>query len=262
MGVSVRLMTGLALAALSACGPTPREPETRPTTASATNVASPPATSSSSPPPPTPVPPPVPAPVATAPPAFVEPDYAPRDECLARAGWPAFAERLRAAVKARDPAGLTALAAPDVLLDYGGGSGTGELARRLADPKAPLWHELDDALSLGCAIQGGLAVMPWYFWNLPDDIDSAGTMVVIGAEVPMRSKPSATAEPVMILNWPMVTIDSVLFDPKARFNVVRTREGKRKGYVETARMRSVLAHRLIAEPTNGDWRITAFVAGD
>lgn len=206
------------------------------------------------------VPDPVPLRAEVPPPA--EPNYTPRDECSALPGWPAFSERLRAAVQARDATALAGLAAPDVLLDYGGGSGTGELAKRLTDPKAPLWHELDDALSLGCAIQGGLAVQPWYFWNLPDDIDSASTMVVTGSAVPLRARPSATAESTMTLNWPMVTIDSVRFDPKARFNVVRTREGKRKGYVETARMRSVLAYRLIAEPSNGDWRITAFVAGD
>ena len=259
MRALVRSLTGAALLALAACGSSPRQPasDATPRAAVAPSQAAP---VTEEPPVAAAVPDPVP-PRAAVPP-LAEPDYTPRDECSALPGWPAFSERLRAAVQARDATALAGLAAPDVLLDYGGGSGTGELAKRLADPKAPLWHELDDALSLGCAIQGGLAVQPWYFWNLPDDIDSASTMVVTGSDVPLHARPSATAEPVAMLDWPMVTIDSVRFDPKARFNLVRTREGRRKGYVETTRMRGVLAYRLIAEPNNGDWRITAFVAGD
>ncbi|NLR72260.1 hypothetical protein HGI47_15400 [Novosphingobium sp. ERN07] len=214
---------------------------------------------------PSPAPLPEPEPSASAATAMEEPPalagirYAPRDDCADKPGWPAFRKALVTAIKARDADAMAALATPDIALDYGGGSGTAELKKRLADPESGLWHELSTILPLGCAVEGGLAAMPWVFWNVPEAVDSYNAMLVLGNETPLREKPGG--EDISPVGWFIVGIDPMDFDPKANTTRVTLDNGQ-KGWVETAKLRSLLDYRLIAEPKDGVWRITAFIAGD
>lgn len=210
---------------------------------------------------PTPDVPLTPADTASALPAIA---LAPRDDCAALPGWSAFATRLAAAVKARDAAALAALSSPDVTLDYGGGHGPAQLQKRLAAPAgAAIWADLARILPLGCAVQGDLVVMPWFFWNVPDEVDPGMTMLVTGQGVPLRAKPSDTAPEVDRLDWSLVTIaTSPSYNPAARYTAVITGKPQRKGWIETARLRSLLARRIIAERKGDDWHISALVAGD
>ncbi|KPF53187.1 hypothetical protein IP65_14415 [Novosphingobium sp. AAP1] len=210
---------------------------------------------------PTPDVPLTPADTASALPAIALP---PRDDCAALPGWSAFATRLAAAVKARDAAALAALSSPDVTLDYGGGHGPAQLQKRLAAPAgAAIWADLARILPLGCAVQGDLVVMPWFFWNVPDEVDPGMTMLVTGQGVPLRAKPSDTAPEVDKLDWSLVTIaTSPSYNPAARYTAVITGKPQRKGWIETARLRSLLARRIIAERKGDDWHISALVAGD
>ncbi|MBB3359663.1 MULTISPECIES: hypothetical protein [Novosphingobium] len=210
---------------------------------------------------PTPDVPLTPADTASALPAIALP---PRDDCAALPGWSAFATRLAAAVKTRDAAALAALSSPDVTLDYGGGHGPAQLQKRLAAPAgAAIWADLARILPLGCAVQGDLVVMPWFFWNVPDEVDPGMTMLVTGQGVPLRAKPSDTAPEVDRLDWSLVTIaTSPSYNPAARYTAVITGKPQRKGWIETARLRSLLARRIIAERKGDDWHISALVAGD
>src|SRR5690606_6435813 len=90
--------------------------------------------------------------------------FAPRDECAEVQGASVFQRQLAAAIEARDAEVLATLAAEDVKLDFGGGTGRAELQRRLADESTGLWRELDELMRLGCAAndQGGITI-PWYF---------------------------------------------------------------------------------------------------
>lgn len=185
--------------------------------------------------------------------------YPPRDDCSAVPGWLAFHKTLSLAIRARDPAALAALASPDIKLDYGGGHGTDELQKRLADPERQLWEELESILPLGCAFEGGLAAMPWVFWNVPDTIDSYSAMLVIGADVELLKKPKGKAQGNV--GWFIVGIDPMDYKPDAKMTRVTLDDGT-KGWVETARLRNLLDYRLIAEPKDGGWQITAFIAGD
>jgi len=185
--------------------------------------------------------------------------YAPRDDCSAKPGWAAFRKALTTAVRARDADALAALAAPDIALDYGGGSGSDELKKRLADPERGLWQELSAIMPLGCAVEAGLAAMPWVFWNAPESIDSGTAVLVLGEETPLREKPGG--KDISPAGWFIVSIDPMTFDPKAKATRVTLDNGQ-KGWIETAKLRSLLDYRLIAEPQDGTWRITAFIAGD
>src|SRR5688500_15712645 len=65
--------------------------------------------------------------------------FAPRDDCAGIEGADRFRERLAAAVEARDADALVALAADDINLDFGGGTGAAELRTRLEDDSRNLW---------------------------------------------------------------------------------------------------------------------------
>ena len=84
--------------------------------------------------------------------------YAPQDECKNKPGAEDFRTQLAAAVKAKDAAKLAALAAPDVKLDFGGGSGAAELRKRLAGNQN-LWDELTELMALGCGVM--MLMLAW-----------------------------------------------------------------------------------------------------
>lgn len=253
--LSPLLTATAALAALTGCE-SGTEPHASPSAKALSAVAPSPAPASEA----ASAPEPEASEVATpAPAALQETRYAPQDDCSKQPGWPAFRKALISSIKARDAQALSKLAAPDIALDYGGGNGPAELIKRLNDPETKLWQELDAILPLGCAVQGGLAAMPWVFWNVPEDIDSYSAMLVLGDDTAMLDTVGGKA--VENAGWTIVGIDPMDFDTDAKAIRVTARDGT-KGWIETRKLRSLLDYRLIAEPKDGTWQITAFIAGD
>ncbi|MEO0031969.1 MAG: hypothetical protein RIS94_1727 [Pseudomonadota bacterium] len=187
--------------------------------------------------------------------------YPPRDDCAKQAGWREFRAQLSQAVARRDADALVALTAPDVQLDYGGGHGTDELRKRLVSPDYRLWDKLGAILPLGCGFQGGLAAMPWIFWNTPESLDPYQGMWVTGTDVALHDKPAANAPSLATLDWALVEA-APHKDANPKFMKVTPAGTKLTGYVAATALRSVIDYRVIAEPKDGAWRITAFIAGD
>ncbi|QGN53289.1 hypothetical protein [Novosphingobium sp. Gsoil 351] len=251
-----------ALALLAACDRAAVPPETA-------RSAIPEALAPPVAPPATPSAAPVPPPTASESPAVEARDWAkplvafvPRDECVRLPGYPAFREALFAATAKRDADALVALADPAIHLDFGGGAGLDELRKRLIDPKGALWGEIAALARLGCAADGTVATLPAIFSRVPDDVDPGRTMLVTGNEVPLRRKPSPAASEVRLLDWALVTLKDDGFDPAARYTQVTAGDGS-SGFVATAKLRSLLDYRLIADKgEGGSYRITALIAGD
>lgn len=216
-----------------------------------------------------------PASPAPAPPASASPDsepavspetllagFPPVDECKKLSDFAAFRDAVFAAAAKRDGEALIALADPAINLDFGGEAGTDELRKRLADPKSVLWDEIAALAPLGCAADGTVATLPAIFSRVPDGVDPARTMLVTGTEVPLRRKPAPSAPTVRSLDWALVTLKGEGFDPAARYAEVSAADGS-SGFVATAKLRSVLDYRLIADKADGGkYRITALIAGD
>jgi hypothetical protein len=122
-----------------------------------------------------------------------------------------------------------------------------------------LWGELAAILPLGCAVQDGALVMPWYF--VQDFADPGATMIVTGTDIPLRKEPSAHSALLTTLNWQAVELVDGL-EPGSQFQQVKVLGGP-TGWIATGKMRSVLDYRLVVNrDKSGDWKITAFVAGD
>jgi hypothetical protein len=108
-------------------------------------------------------------------------------------------------------------------------------------------------------VQAGNLVMPSIFAHDFGDTDPFDVMLVTGARVPLLAGPSATARPLRLLSWVMVSpITADDFEKLFR----RVSLGRQTGYVETAKLRSALDYRLVVSLTRGAWKIDAFVAGD
>ena len=201
----------------------------------------------------------------------VDGPFAPRNECASLAAAPRFLDTLRRAISERDADALVALAADDIKLDFGDGSGTAELRSRLADPETDLWSKLAGLMELGCAAnsQGGLT-LPWYFeQSVP--VQAVNGFIVQGVDVPLYNAPDSDAEVLARLSW-----DAVEAAPgggeDTDFRRVRLPgEGgvlepgttePQAGFVARDQLRSLLDYRLIAASRNGRWRIISLVRGD
>lgn len=194
------------------------------------------------------------------PPKLAQGPYAPRDTCGELAGAGEFRQALAAAVEARDADALVALAAEDVKLDFGGGTGRAELKKRLTAEDRQLWQELGELLTLGCSAnkQGGIT-LPWYFDQSIAGVDPFMGMIVTGESVPLLSAPDGEADTVATLSWDVVEIAAL--KPDDPFQKVETGDGK-QGFIATEKLRSLIDYRLLANSRNGTWRIVSLVAGD
>ena len=186
--------------------------------------------------------------------------WAPRDECGQVEGAGEFRQRLAEAVRLRDADTLVALAADDVMLDFGGGAGSAELKKRLADPQYMLWQELDALLQLGCAAndEGGIT-LPWLWAQDLGADDPFSTLLVMGEDVSVKTAPSARADQLDTISWDLV--EAVSYDPARPFQEVKMPDGG-TGFIATGALRSMVDYRLIASSRNGKWSITSFIAGD
>ena len=189
--------------------------------------------------------------------------WAPRDECARLPGAAAFRARLAGVIAGRDAAGLAALSTPDVLLDFGGTTGRTELRRKLAGNEGPkFWRELDAIVRLGCGKGDGQAIMmPWFANEDLGELEGQNIMLVAGANVPLYEVADAKSNVLYRMSWQLVDMpgDWREGDKFQQVNLVGMR---RRGYVETALLRSQMGYRISAARERGVWLINAFVAGD
>lgn len=200
--------------------------------------------------------------LALAAPAAAAPSYAPRDDCAALPGAAAFRTALADAVARKDADALAALADAQVKLDFDDGVGRAELARRLTGAGgAELWTALADLLPLGCALDEGRLVLPWFFaQDLPVD-DAYGVLLVTGEAVPLLPKGDPAARPVRLLSWALVE-PAEGYDESDRPQPVKVVGSGVEGFVDPVKLRSPLDYRLIAGRAGSGWKIEVFIAGD
>ncbi|WP_095013062.1 hypothetical protein [Tsuneonella mangrovi] len=194
-------------------------------------------------------------------PKLAEGAYAPRDECQNTPGAEAFLTQLRAAVKARNTDMLAALAASDVQLNFGGGSGTGQLRAELSKHDWSLWDEFDKLMALGCGVnaQGGIT-LPWFETQDLSSVDATTAMMVVGEKVPIHSDAEAKSKDTEDISWDIVTLDGSL-QPEDKYQKITTSDGT-TGFIATDKLRSLNDYRLVASSRNGKWSFTSLSAGN
>lgn len=186
---------------------------------------------------------------------------APQDECDGLAGARDFRRVLAAAVVARDVEGVVRLADANVRLGFGGADGVKRLRRELGAAGSTLFAELAEVLALGCAKGPGDGLtMPWYFAQDSRVDDPFAALLVTAEDVPVLARPHPNARVIARLSWVFVALDAG-GGPVGQYRKVRLSDGA-IGYIATAATRNLLDYRLLAARQNGQWRISALVAGD
>lgn len=190
--------------------------------------------------------------------------FEPRNECVAVEDAEGFRMALATAVANRDEAMLQKLVDPEILLDFGGGSGWPTMRERLNSQDYQLWAELDKIIRLGCAMDedSGMLALPWYWTQDLGLEDPFSTMLVVGFDVPLRQGRAPDSPLIDRISWEAVTLlDDWTDDPEALVHVQFP--SGRKGYIAWKNLRSQVDYRLLVERGDaGAYRITTFVAGD
>jgi hypothetical protein len=186
----------------------------------------------------------------------------PVDQCSADPAFEAFRTELASAIAGKDPARLLALVDADVDVSFGGERGHGDFQRvwRLDRPEtSSIWSELHEALALGCATDGTIAVAPSHVNQLPPDYDIYDTMIALRPGAALRTRPSARAKAVATLDWDIVQAGA--WDGRSDWIPVTLGDG-RSGFARRADLRSVFDYRATFEKVDGKWLMTTFLAGD
>jgi hypothetical protein len=184
----------------------------------------------------------------------------PVDRCATVPGFAAFRTSLREAATRRDAAFIRSVLAEDILVNFGGDSGRDAFVGnwRLGEPDSPFWAELSSVLTLGCAPIDEELVAPSMVAQLDDQDDPSSAMLALPGAV-MRTRPDATADVVARLEWDVLRWRSD--ETPDDWMAVALADG-RQGYVRRGETRSPLEYRAYFRRIGGQWRITAFIAGD
>ncbi len=208
-----------------------------------------------------------------------------RDEIAPGSDFDRFRNQLRGAVRDRDADFLRQVADEQINLSFGRGL---TLEKRLAEPNAALWKELERAIGGDCAPDGNAPNAD--YWACPasfvvdayhPDIDPYMTVYVDGTDVAVRQLPS-TDSPVLTrisnsilqsatLPWNESLSEAEDAQLSAWYQASETSEGwkfvslpdGRKGFVSSRYAYGSLGYRAIFQRQDaGAWVMTAFIAGD
>jgi hypothetical protein len=184
----------------------------------------------------------------------------PIDQCSGDPSFAKFQDRLKRVVLKKDQKALLNLLAPDVLVDFGGGSGRKAFEERWSfDPHeyCNVWDQLETMLKLGCARDAEARIIPSLVMQLGTDSgDSEPVLILPGAKLHNGAGdrgPGANVRP-----WTLAAATSRESDTMTG---VRLPDG-RKGYVADSFLYEPLGYRMTIERRRREWTITMFVAGD
>jgi hypothetical protein len=187
----------------------------------------------------------------------------PIDEGAHDPSFATYRQQLIAAIDKRNAAELLPLADDHIRTTFGGGGDRAAFERQLQKSESPLWNELSQAVRLGGSFKGPAGTdrsfwAPYVYANWPEEIDAFTHVAAIRADVALRDHPSADGEVLRSLDWSILeVIDSK--DPAWRH--VRTSD-KTSGWVSASDVRSPIGYRAGFNQIAGQWKMTAFVAGD
>jgi hypothetical protein len=168
---------------------------------------------------------------------------------------------LNQSVAARDEKALLALLSDDVIVNFGGGRGRDAFAAfwKFGAPAAsPVWKELERALARGCARDGEVLIAPSFLAELPDQFDPFETAIILPGTRLRAGKSEKTKRKGPVLNWALANIIDDQGEPWIEVDV----PGGPHGFVSRDQTANPLGYRLNFKRRDGQWQVTAFVAGD
>ncbi len=195
----------------------------------------------------------------------------------------ALRDSLLEAVRRRDTDAVVALAAPDIVLSFGGHYGTETLRQWLdGDSDVPwagpvYWQWLQDVLELGGMWWGPTRetdpqfCAPYTFYaEYPADIDPFDVIMIIRDDAPLHSGPGPEHPVIATLSYDIAEVfeqypspaTDDLTDPY--WVSIRTADGAHEGYVVSTDLRWPVDYRACfsRDPESGAWIWESFLGGD
>ena len=187
----------------------------------------------------------------------------PVDEAVKQPEFFTFRARLQVAVAARDLEAVVASADPNIKLGFGGEDGVALLRENLSKPKSEgLWKELARILALGGAFTSPTSFYaPYVSSNWPDGADSFECGVIIGANVIVRDAPRSDGPAITRVSYAIVQSLGQDLPAVEGWSRIQLRTGQ-KGFVRSEFFGGATGLRATFNLVNGQWRMTALVAGD
>ena len=186
----------------------------------------------------------------------------PVDEASRRPDFFSFRAGVQRAIAQRDSAALLAVVHPQIRNSFGPDDGIDNfrLMWRTDTPESEIWTELGTVLALGGSFHGDdTFVAPYVFSKWPDQFNAFEHVAVIGADVRVRSKPSADAAAVSRVSFEILPVAQPA--DSAEWTAVSL-EGGSTGYISSRYVRSPVDYRAIFRFADGQWKLVTFVAGD
>ena len=185
----------------------------------------------------------------------------PVDESASDPSFLAFKVRLLAALERKDLGALLKAVDPKIRSSFGGNDGIADFRRhwKLDRPaQSEVWAELATVLRLGVTRDDPEFIAPYVFTKFPPTLDAYSHAAVIRPAAVLRKTPSASGAKVAALQYNMVQF---IGERSGAWRQVRTAEGL-TGWVHERDIRSPLDYRAFFEKRDGQWKLTAFIAGD
>lgn len=188
---------------------------------------------------------------------------APRDPALVKA-----LAAMIAAAKARDFRRLSPHVAERIQLDFGGGAGRTEFARRLAKQRT-LWDELLWVLEHGGNFEkDGTFSAPYTFNADVGELDPYESGVLVD-KVTAHARPRSDApvaaqldrSVVKVTDWKRTESTPSPFYRRQDWVQIELAD-KRKAWVQAKYVRSSVDYRAGFTKSRGVWKMTTFIAGD
>ena len=186
----------------------------------------------------------------------------PVDEASRRPDFFTYRARLQVAVADSDLDVLVAAADPNIRLGFGGEAGRDELRKAMSGADGPgVWKELARILALGGAFRHASSFeAPYVFSQWPDRADAFECAAILGSNVSVRSAASTDAPVVARVSYAIIRTPGEA-RPVEGWSLVQLANGQ-QGFVKNEYLGSPNGLRAIFTLTNGQWRMTALVAGD
>jgi hypothetical protein len=182
-------------------------------------------------------------------------DCPPHDDAVRHSDLVAFRASLQKAVARRDAAAILQMTDPNIRTSFGPNDGFAFFERDLRNKDSEIWNELAFVLSGGGSFETPERfVAPFWF-----GCGEPGEVVVVGAGVRARSRPSDAASVVAVVSYAILKGSEP--DGPNSWAQVELKDG-RHGFVAARFVRSPIGYRAHFAKTDGSWRLVAFIAGD
>jgi hypothetical protein len=182
----------------------------------------------------------------------------PIEQCDGDPSFTDFRQKLTSAVVAADRDEFLQLLAPDVLADFGGGRGRDLFAEHIDNAGGELWMYYEQVVHLGCASIGDARVIPSLAVQFEPWADEDLTNVMVALPgVKLRKTWEEHSPEVATLNWDVVTIV-----PGGDVQTEVILADGRRGWLFDNEFTGASGYRFWMEKRDGQWMVTALVAGD